>query len=105
METFSDFNNELFRRFADTRNARVSANNLKCERLKLENKVNSKKGLFYYFKCFYNLFWSPQQFWGAQGTIVRPYNQEKQGFLTISKLFLFWGLVSYRPAKRLYRRE
>ena len=38
-DCWKHFLNELFRHFADTRNARMSANNLKCERLKLENKV------------------------------------------------------------------
>ena len=40
-------------------------------------------------------FWSPQHFWGAQGTIGRPYNQEKWGFLTIETRFLFgnWSLI------------
>ena len=52
LETFSDFNNESFRRFADAQNTWVWANNLKYEQLKLEKKVNSRKCLFYYFKCF-----------------------------------------------------
>ena len=86
---------ELFRRVADARNTRVWANNLKYERLKLENKVNSKKCLFYCLKIFQNLFWSPQHLWGAQGTVARPYNQEKQGLLTIGTRFLCgnWSLI------------
>ena len=36
--------------------------------------------------------------WGAQGTIGRPYNQEKGGFLTIGTWFLCGNwLVSYWP--------
>ena len=29
--------------------------------------------------------------WGAQGTIARPNNQEKRGFLTIGTWFLLWN--------------
>ena len=39
-------------------------------------------------------FWSPQHFWGAQGTIGRPYYQEKWGSLTIVTRFLFVFLLS-----------
>ena len=97
METFSDFNDGLFRRFADTQNPWVWTKSLKPEWLKLENKNNSKECLFYHLKFFWNLFWGLRHFWTSAGTFARPYNQVKWGFLTISTwcllgIGLFWPL-------------
>ena len=95
MEIFSDFNNELFRRFAVTRNTSLASKKSKIERLKLENKVNSQKCLFYYLKLFCNLFWGPQHFCGSPGPLWGHTTRKKRWFLTISIQCWFgnWSLI------------
>jgi hypothetical protein len=95
LEIFSDFNNELFRRFAVTRNTSLASKKSKIERLKLENKVNSQKCLFYYLKLFCNLFWGPQHFCGSPGPLWGHTTRKKRWFLTISIQCWFgnWSLI------------
>ena len=74
---------------------RLQAKSLKSERLKLENKVNSQKCLFYYLKLFCNLFWGPQHFCGSPGPLWGHTTRKKRWFLTISIQCWFgnWSLI------------
>jgi hypothetical protein len=84
LETFSDFNNELFRRFADTLNASRAS-----------KKSTVKTAYFIIQKLSEILFWGPQHFCTSAGTVARPYNQEKREFLTIGTRYFFgnWSLI------------
>ena len=87
----------MFRRFADTQKARVWANNLKYEWLKLENTVNCKKWLFYYLKKFIEFILESPTFLGGSRNRCEAIQPGKTSLFDKQYAVFVWELVSYWP--------